>query len=88
MFQFVNLVNGLSVGNQYDENSIFFNKRCICDAGFTGELCDIPLINPCGSHGILVDEKCACSANYTGPKCESVDFCLHGQLSSGRSVPT
>lgn len=35
-------VHGISVGARYDPDSLFFNKPCICDEDWIGELCDVP----------------------------------------------
>jgi hypothetical protein len=77
-------VNGLSTGAQYDPTSIFFNKRCLCDAGWTGELCDKSLINRCGPKGEEINGKCVCQKNFIGDRCQYVTQCLHGQLYNGR----
>ncbi|VBB35358.1 unnamed protein product [Acanthocheilonema viteae] len=33
--------HGISVGIRYDPDSLFFNKPCICDEEWSGDLCDI-----------------------------------------------
>ncbi|KHN86166.1 hypothetical protein Tcan_05588 [Toxocara canis] len=35
-------VHGISVGARYDPDSLFFNRPCICDEGWIGELCEVP----------------------------------------------
>lgn len=37
------LEHGLSTGSRYDQESEFFNKKCICDEHWSGELCHIPI---------------------------------------------
>lgn len=37
------LEHGLSVGPRYDLDSSFFNKKCICDEDWAGDLCNIPI---------------------------------------------
>ncbi|VDM38326.1 unnamed protein product [Toxocara canis] len=34
--------HGISVGARYDPDSLFFNRPCICDEGWIGELCEVP----------------------------------------------
>ncbi|VDN32840.1 unnamed protein product [Gongylonema pulchrum] len=38
-------VHGISVGIRYDPDSLFFNKPCICDEDWSGDLCDISKTN-------------------------------------------
>ncbi|EJW77475.1 hypothetical protein WUBG_11615, partial [Wuchereria bancrofti] len=37
--------HGISVGIRYDPDSLFFNKPCICDEDWSGDLCDIMKTN-------------------------------------------
>uniref|UniRef100_A0A914UJS0 EGF-like domain-containing protein n=1 Tax=Plectus sambesii TaxID=2011161 RepID=A0A914UJS0_9BILA len=76
-------VNGLSTGDQYKPHSAFFNKRCLCDAGWTGELCETSLINRCGENGKERRGKCMCQKNFVGDRCQFVSKCAHGQLYNG-----
>ena len=77
-------VNGLPTGSQYDSDSEFFNKHCLCDSGWTGELCDISLIYPCGTNGEEIRGQCACRKDFFGERCQYVTKCTHGQLYNGR----
>uniref|UniRef100_A0A914WDJ9 EGF-like domain-containing protein n=1 Tax=Plectus sambesii TaxID=2011161 RepID=A0A914WDJ9_9BILA len=77
-------VNGLATGAQYDSESRFFNKRCLCDPGWIGDLCDKSLINRCGDNGKEDKGKCICQSNFVGDRCEYVTKCTHGQLYNGR----
>ena len=47
---------------------------CKCEAGWSGEGCDIPCPgapdnNICGGHGSCVETTCDCIDNYYGPNC-------------------
>lgn len=51
--------------------------NCICDAGWTGENCDVDLcLNVTCDHGTCVEGECECDAGWTGENCE-VDMCLN-----------
>jgi hypothetical protein len=77
-------VNGLSTWNRYNPESFFFNKRCLCDPGWTGELCDKSLIHRCGDNGEDIGEICKCRKHFIGERCQYVTKCTHGQLYNGR----
>uniref|UniRef100_A0A914V1C3 EGF-like domain-containing protein n=1 Tax=Plectus sambesii TaxID=2011161 RepID=A0A914V1C3_9BILA len=76
--------NGLATGEQYDPNNPFFNKRCMCDSGWTGERCETSLFNRCGDNGAERKGNCICRQNYAGDRCQYVTICIHGQLFNGR----
>uniref|UniRef100_A0A914XKS9 Uncharacterized protein n=1 Tax=Plectus sambesii TaxID=2011161 RepID=A0A914XKS9_9BILA len=78
------VINGLATGNQYDSQSPLFNKRCLCDPGWIGELCDQSKTTPCGENGENINGKCICQSNFVGDRCEYVTKCSHGQLYNGR----
>uniref|UniRef100_A0A914WAY4 EGF-like domain-containing protein n=1 Tax=Plectus sambesii TaxID=2011161 RepID=A0A914WAY4_9BILA len=77
-------LNGLSTGAQYDPDSTFFKTRCLCDSGWSGELCNISLLKRCGDKGKEINGKCECEKNFAGARCQYVTRCINGQLYNGR----
>uniref|UniRef100_A0A914X1P0 EGF-like domain-containing protein n=1 Tax=Plectus sambesii TaxID=2011161 RepID=A0A914X1P0_9BILA len=77
-------VNGISLGSQYDPESIYFNKRCLCDTGWTGPQCSVSIFNRCGENGFEDNGKCICNQNFVGERCQYVTKCFNGQLYNGR----
>uniref|UniRef100_A0A914X3Z5 EGF-like domain-containing protein n=1 Tax=Plectus sambesii TaxID=2011161 RepID=A0A914X3Z5_9BILA len=78
-------VNGLSTGESYDPESVFFDRRCLCDVGWTGELCEESVLSTqCNGQGEMINSSCACYQYYAGAHCNFVTKCVHGQLSNGR----
>ncbi|KAL3868945.1 hypothetical protein ACJMK2_041693 [Sinanodonta woodiana] len=57
-----------------EEAILDFRIVCICNDGFEGKLCDIPICPmPCGRHGkcLLKNnvKQCECGSGYFGPTC-------------------
>ncbi|KAI1708856.1 teneurin-3 [Ditylenchus destructor] len=75
--------HGLSVGNRYDSDSTFFNRMCICDEDWAGELCNEPVADQCNERGQYKNGRCKCHGWYFGPKCQYVGKCDHGKLQEG-----
>ncbi|CAD5214444.1 unnamed protein product [Bursaphelenchus okinawaensis] len=75
--------HGLSVGRRYDPTSAFFNKKCICDEEWSGELCHIPIANQCNERGQYINGGCVCHGYYFGPRCQYVGKCINGKLTEG-----
>ncbi|KAI6177067.1 EGF-like domain-containing protein [Aphelenchoides bicaudatus] len=75
--------NGLSTGSRYDPKSEFFNKKCICDEHWSGELCHIPIADQCNERGSYINGRCHCHGYYFGPACQYVGKCIHGTLKAG-----
>ncbi|KAH3847105.1 hypothetical protein DPMN_089419 [Dreissena polymorpha] len=49
-------------------------KRCECDLGATGPLCEHRCCRDCGAHGscrIIPKDGCDCERNYKGKNCET-----------------
>ena len=51
------------------------NGSCECDAGYTGQFCEMPPRGPCetegcSDHGTCVDGICQCDAGYFGEYCD------------------
>jgi hypothetical protein len=78
------LEHGLSVGSRYDPDSIFFNRKCICDEDWSGDLCHIPIANICHDHGQYINGRCLCHGYYFGPRCQYVGKCINGKLQEGK----
>ncbi|KJH40054.1 hypothetical protein DICVIV_14031 [Dictyocaulus viviparus] len=57
---------------------------CLCDVGYTGPFCDVPLI--CENGGkVTQDNECSCPPEYTGERCE---ICSSGHVQEGgRCIP-
>ena len=63
-----------------DSNNDFF---CICPEGFTGDNCEIILIDECASspciNGTCIDQFdgyiCDCNEGYTGQNCQDFNEC-------------
>uniref|UniRef100_A0AC35TLL8 EGF-like domain-containing protein n=1 Tax=Rhabditophanes sp. KR3021 TaxID=114890 RepID=A0AC35TLL8_9BILA len=77
---------GLSVGPRYDPNNLFFNKMCICEDDWDGELCDIPTADQCNERGKFTNGACICNGFFFGPECQYVRKCDEGKLSHGRCL--
>ncbi|KAH7722639.1 tenascin C [Aphelenchoides avenae] len=77
------LEHGLSVGPRYDPESTFFNRKCICDEDWAGELCNIPIADQCNERGQYIRGRCKCHGYYFGPKCQYVGKCVNGKLQEG-----
>ena len=66
----------------FDDATSPSGYRCECEAGFTGDDCEID-INDCEgvncNNGTCVDSinsyTCECFVNYTGPHCNHPDYC-------------
>lgn len=63
--------HGLSVGPRYDPDSIFFNRQCICDEDWAGDLCNIPINDQCNGRGQYIKTtftpgRCKCHGYYFG----------------------
>jgi cell division protein FtsL len=71
------------LGSRYDPDSIFFNKKCICEENWSGELCHIPIANQCKERGQYINGRCVCHGFYFGPKCQYVGKCVKGKLQEG-----
>ncbi|VDN31030.1 unnamed protein product [Cylicostephanus goldi] len=59
---------------------------CLCDAGFTGPFCDVPLI--CENGGKVThnqNNECACQIEYSGERCEQC--AIAHSLENGRGIP-
>uniref|UniRef100_A0A7E4VSY7 EGF-like domain-containing protein n=1 Tax=Panagrellus redivivus TaxID=6233 RepID=A0A7E4VSY7_PANRE len=76
--------HGLSVGARYDPQSPIFNKKCICDDDWSGDLCNIPIADQCNGKGQYVKGLCVCLDYYFGNRCQYVGKCDHGKLSEGQ----
>ncbi|KAJ8708128.1 hypothetical protein PYW08_010494 [Mythimna loreyi] len=70
----------------YNEGAVSANgePNCRCNAGKTGERCDVSVCHNYCLHGecsIVADEpSCRCDAGYSGKRCEVYacdDYCLH-----------
>ena len=55
------------------------DNTCACSTGYSGELCDVPIItecdvNPCQNGGncstVAVTPVCDCPDDFGGPRCE------------------
>ncbi|TMS36757.1 hypothetical protein L596_003846 [Steinernema carpocapsae] len=79
-------VNGLSTGPRYDPHSLFFNKKCICNNDWDGELCDEPIADQCNDRGHYEHGRCACHGFYFGSECQYVSRCDFGTLKHGRCI--
>uniref|UniRef100_A0A915DVY3 EGF-like domain-containing protein n=1 Tax=Ditylenchus dipsaci TaxID=166011 RepID=A0A915DVY3_9BILA len=75
--------HGLSVGPRFDPEETFFNRRCICEDDWTGELCNIPIADQCNGRGQYNRGRCKCHGYYFGPKCQYVSKCVNGKLQDG-----
>ncbi|VDN05859.1 unnamed protein product [Thelazia callipaeda] len=78
--------HGISVGIRYDPDSLFFNKPCICDEDWSGDLCDISRANQCNDRGELRNGQCYCIEHFFGPQCQYVSRCDHGKRKHGRCI--
>ncbi|KAL3983163.1 Laminin EGF-like (Domains III and V) family protein [Acanthocheilonema viteae] len=78
--------HGISVGIRYDPDSLFFNKPCICDEEWSGDLCDILKANQCNDRGELRNGHCHCAGHFFGSQCQYVSRCDHGKRKHGRCL--
>uniref|UniRef100_A0A914ZFR1 EGF-like domain-containing protein n=1 Tax=Parascaris univalens TaxID=6257 RepID=A0A914ZFR1_PARUN len=79
-------VHGISVGARYDPDSLFFNKPCICDEDWIGELCDVPTADQCNDRGEFRDGHCHCIGYFFGSQCQYVSRCEHGKRKYSRCI--
>ncbi|KAK6111536.1 hypothetical protein QQG55_44035 [Brugia pahangi] len=78
--------HGISVGIRYDPDSLFFNKPCICDEDWSGDLCDIMKTNECNDRGEFRNGHCHCAGHFFGSQCQYVSRCDHGKRKHGRCL--
>lgn len=71
------------MGPRFDPASAFFNRKCICDEDWSGDLCHIPIANQCHERGQYVNGRCICHGYYFGPRCQYVGKCVQGKLTEG-----
>ncbi|VDK47733.1 unnamed protein product [Anisakis simplex] len=79
-------VHGISVGARYDSESLFFNKPCLCDEGWIGDLCEVPIANQCNDRGEFKNGRCHCIGYFFGSQCQYVSRCEHGRRKHGRCI--
>ncbi|XP_072919852.1 tenascin-R isoform X2 [Hemitrygon akajei] len=59
---------------------------CICDVGWTGKGCSVPLcLTNCSGHGVCVNGDCVCDQGYTGQDCNDTE-CLRDCSGHGLCV--
>ncbi|CAJ0954717.1 unnamed protein product, partial [Mesorhabditis belari] len=78
--------HGKSVGRRYDPNSLFFNKPCICDEGWEGDLCEFRLTDRCSDRGEWVKDHCHCMGYFFGSECQYTSRCDQGTIRHGRCI--
>ena len=61
--------------------------RCGCQAGFTGEICEVNVdcsFNPCQNGGTCMDGVCQCPSGFNGTSCEiNIDNCSPNPCQNG-----
>ena len=82
------------ITSEHVGNFFFFFNRCVCQPGWSGEMCDVNIDdcekNPCSNGGQCIDEvddyTCVCEAGFTGKKCQhSIDYCTAEPCQNGGS---